>query len=357
MIESAAGTLTLVVCGTTGYFLFKKLRLPLPALLGSLSATAALALTGNFPSAPIDLLSGICKIVIGMMMGRRMNRNAVEALRHLLVPATLISAWMIALSIASGLLLSFLADMPLSTTLIGSATGGVSEMAIFALSKNYDVATITIIGVTRLVAVLILTPWVAHHWSARLKRAEDGRRKPAWDVATSQRETGKLSGGEIAFVAFLSVVSGVLLNIAGVPAGLMIGALCASSLSTLSVNKTFDFHPGVHAAAQIGIGIVIARQFGPEQLAYLTQGRFIVSLLLSTGFIVLATLVLAYILQRITGWEPLMCLLASSAGGLSQMIMVAEEMHSDSLTIGLLHLARYFAIIMLMPLLITFMLS
>ena len=346
--------LFLFALGALGYAIFRKLGWPMAALLGSISATAVLALTGHYPEAPLDRMSLVCKLLIGMMMGRRVNRNSLRVLRRMIVPAILVSVWMVLLSIAGGGLLAFLADIPMSTALIGSTTGGVSEMAIFALSANYDVATITVLQVARLIMALVSIPWIVRRWSAHLRRR--GGVDFSQPALGGLAETGVMSRGGIAVTALFSFVGGLFLNRLGVPAGMMLGALAGSAVCVLAFDKIYPFPQGLLSLAQIGIGITISRQFGPEQIAYLTNLRFLVSMLAINVLYIAATLLLAWIVQRMTHWDPLTCLLSASVGGLSQMVIVAEEMGADSLTVGMLHLARYLAIISVMPLLITTML-
>ncbi|MDR1915559.1 MAG: AbrB family transcriptional regulator [Synergistaceae bacterium] len=344
--------------GTLGYIAFKRLHLPLPALLGSLTVTAALALFGKYPQAPVDSLSALCKVAIGIMMGRRLDRNAVKLLRSMAAPAILICAWMVALSAASGLLMGSLSGIAPSSALIGSTTGGVSEMAIFALSQNYDAATITIISVSRLVGTLIVIPWIARRWSGH-KHAEvpPVEMEPYSQSSRALHEYETMSAAQTLSVALLSIAAGILFSHAGIPAGMMLGALAASGGATLVLGRSLKFPPLILAAAQIGIGIAIARQFGPEQREYLTQFRFLFSIIVSGAFTIAASLLLAYILHKMTGWDTLTCLLSASAGGISQMVVLAEDMNADVLTVGILHLARYLAIVSCMPLLIILILE
>lgn len=352
-----SGLFLLYAVGVFGYLAFKRMRLMLPALLGSITAATILALSGCLPLAPTGQMSSVCKVVMGMMVGRRLNRNSVRMLGRLLGPAVLISVWMIALSVVGGYLLAHMAGLPLSTALIASSAGGVSEMAIFALSMNYDAATITIISVSRLVAVLVVTPWVAKRWSERMRARAQGEAIYAKPGYCDVDGIPLMSRCETAVLALLSLAGGWLFDRLGTPAGFMVGALFISGLLSLLSGKLCRFSPKVLAAAQIGIGVTIAQQFGPEQLAYLGNPRFVLSILFCGAFSILATLTLGVILQRMTGWDPLTCLLSTCAGGLSQMVVVSEEMKADSLTIGILHLARYLAIISCMPFLIRFLLQ
>lgn len=345
----------LFALGALGYAIFRKLKWPMAALLGSISTTALLAVTGHFPAAPLDTVSAVCKVLIGMMMGRRMNRNALRLLGQMVLPAILVSVWMVLLSVAGGELLAFLAGIPLSTALIGTTTGGVSEMAIFALSANYDVATITVLQVTRLIMVLVSIPWIAKRWRASASAKSGGDFSEP--KVTGLKEIGDMPLAGIALTLLCALAGGMLFSYLRVPAGMMLGSLLGSAIVVLVSNRIYPFPPLLLALAQIGIGLSIARQFGPEQLRYLTDLRFVSSLLAVSTLNIAATLLLAYIVQKITHWDPLTCLLATSAGGLSQMVVVAEEMGADALTTGILHLARYLAIVSVMPFLITLMLG
>ena len=357
MFSALFGLFFLYLCGTAGCILFRRFHLPLPALLGSLTVTAILALTGHFPPASdaIEVMSTLCKIAIGVMMGRRISRDALRMIARIIGPALLISVWMILLSVISGVMLSWLANIPLSTALVGCATGGLNEMAIFALSQNYDVATITVIQTFRLVGVLALTPWLVRKWSSRLA-AKGQLHSSIEDVQTTEEDIRFFSRSETALLIFLAVGGGLAFQSWGIPAGAMLGALTLSGGMGVVRDKSYPFPRWIASAAQIGIGIAIAQQFKPEQAEMLLNVRFLLSVAFSTVFVIAATLLLGYLLQKMTRWNPLTCLLSSSAGGFTQMVLVAEEMRADSLTIGVLHLTRYLAIVSCMPFLIMYLL-
>jgi|GEM_PF-618941 len=347
----------LAFSGAIGCKIFRRLRLPLPALLGSLTITSIIAVCGYFPAnAPVDRMTLFCKIAIGIMVGRRINRESLIMIRKLAYPAILVSVWMILLSLASGYFLAFIADIPLSTALIGCTTGGVSEMAIFALSKNYDVATITLIQTFRLVGALALTPWLARKWSAKL--GGDSGDMPIGGAKNDRAlRVARFSRAEMAVLVALSGAASLFVSNLGVPAGAMLGALAASGAMCVIMNKTYSFPPRITMAAQIGIGIAVGKQFGPSQISTLTDARFLFAVGVSTAFIMAGMLLLSWILHKMTRWPPLTCLLSASAGGMTQMVVVAEEMKADSLTISILHLARYLTVISYMPFLVSFLLG
>jgi membrane AbrB-like protein len=266
-------------------------------------------------------------------------------------PAALVSVWMVLLSVFLGFSLARMSGIPLSTALIGAATGGVNEMAVFALSMNYDAATITIISVTRLVVVLVLTPWLAEKWTARLARGSLGKTRPRIAPAAAGARKSVTPAG-ICALAILSVAGGFLFERLKIPAGFMLGSMFFAGAYFLASDAGIEMPDLAVHAVQIGLGIAIAERFGSEQLAYLSNPRFAASLFACTALSLAATLILAFLLQKTTKLDPLTCLLSTSAGGLSQMILVSEEMKADSLTVSVLHLARYLVIVYCMPVII-----
>ena len=336
--------LPLLGCGYVGYRVFRLLKFPLPALLGSLFATGALSLLGYFPNVSISGVSFIAKVALGAMLGRRLDRNSLKLLRKLIAPACLICVWMLGFSFFSGWLLNRISSLPLSTTLIGSAPGGVSEMAVFAMSQGYDVATITFIQVFRLIFVLLLTPLIARHWSAKHPHIATPSLTPIADEKTT---APKANVPMLVFFACLGGWLGVQFKI---PAGDMLGSMLGTALIGLSTGKEIPFPAWVRSWAQIGIGMSIAQRLGPESLMQLRP--LLLPLIAPTFLIVISSLLLAIALQRLTRWDMLTCLLSTSAGGLSQMIVIAEETEADSLTVGVLHTARFLSVISLMPILV-----
>jgi membrane AbrB-like protein len=358
MLYKMSGILSLVFVfsvGAVGFFIFNKLKLPVPALMGSITTALILALSGHFPHVSTDGMTAVCKMIMGVMIGRRLERGSLTMLRKMVKPAALICLWMLVLSVTGGCLLAFLSGLPMTTAMIASTTGGVSEMAIFALSMNYDVATVTMISVTRLIVILILTPPLAAMWSKKQRLAGRSFSSPTGKEKTEQ--TLSMNSREISLTAVLAALCGFLLDRFHVPAGFMLGAMCASGFVSLYTGHRCGLSAKLTLVAQIGIGVAIARHFGPDHAAYLMNRRFLAAIFISGAYTITFTLLLGYLIHRMTGWEPLTCLLSTSAGGLSQMIIVAEEMKADSLTVGILHLARYLVIILSMPFLITFFLG
>lgn len=359
------GLLLVFATGTTGFFFFRHFRLPVPGVLGSLCFAAALNLAGFYPEFPLRYLVWFSNIVIGTYVGQKVTRTSVRFLRELPVPAITISAGMLAISFAGGGLLYFMSDLSPVTALLGSTAGGISEMALLSMSLGADVASVTLLQVFRLLAAILATPVFCRKWTAwcegRTQSAsscscplpqeirditdDDGLASPPGGNRPSVRGFAILSAAALA-----GGITGYLLHL---PVGILTGAMFAVSAMNLA-GKQQPPMPGVlRTTAQIGIGIIIAANITSETLRQFTTMAGPVILI--TLAMLAASLSLGFLLHRMTGWNYPTCLLSTSLGGLSQMSIISEEMGADPLKVSILQTVRLVTILMVFPLLMTFL--
>lgn len=102
-------------------------RLPAPFVLGPLLSTALLWSLDVNISFPTNVVSFLSNITIGSFIGLRFDRNCAKLLGNLAWPSIFQSFWMLSTSLVCAFLLYTLTDLPLSTALLGSTTGGVAE--------------------------------------------------------------------------------------------------------------------------------------------------------------------------------------------------------------------------------------
>lgn len=127
-----------------------------PWFMGALLASMALTLTGFEGSAIPTGLSNAAQLVIGVSLGVRFQREFVHTAPRWLASAAAGTLAMMALSVGFGLALAWATDLHPATLILGTAPGGIAEMAITAKVLQLGVPVVTAFQVCRLVAVLIL---------------------------------------------------------------------------------------------------------------------------------------------------------------------------------------------------------
>ncbi|SNY53695.1 hypothetical protein SAMN06297129_2596 [Pseudooceanicola antarcticus] len=138
-----------------GLFIFRRLHLPASQLIGPLICAALLTLSGlAVIEAPQWVISG-CQVVIGTSLGTRFI--GVEWKRLLR------AGWLSALSVTSMVCIGLAMALPVApltgqhpdVLVVSFAPGGVTEMALVALSLNTNPAVVTLHHLYRIVLTVL----------------------------------------------------------------------------------------------------------------------------------------------------------------------------------------------------------
>jgi membrane AbrB-like protein len=155
-----------LVCGA-GAWLMLAMRRANPWFMGALLASMGVTLAGLQWSAIPQDLTDAAQLVIGVSLGVKFRKDFIHTAPQWLVS---VAFGTLAMMLASGLLawaLSWVTDLHVATLALGTAPGGIAEMAITAKVLQLGVPVVTAFQVSRLVAVLLLV--------GPLFRLEEGR--------------------------------------------------------------------------------------------------------------------------------------------------------------------------------------
>ena len=143
-----------------------------PWFMGALVVTMVITLSGVSLSAIPPGLSAAAQLVIGVSLGVRFTPAFVHTAPRWLGSVALASLFMMAVCVGFAWLLSAMTGLHPATMVLGTAPGGIAEMAITAKVLQLGVPMVTAFQVCRLVAVLVLAEPVFRWWSARQSVAE-----------------------------------------------------------------------------------------------------------------------------------------------------------------------------------------
>jgi membrane AbrB-like protein len=127
-----------------------------PWFMGALLVSMGLALAGMNATALPTAVTNAAQLVIGVSLGVRFQRNFVQVAPRWLASVAWGSLVMMALSAAFGWVLAWATGLNPATLILGTAPGGIAEMAITAKVLQLGVPVVTAFQVCRLVAVLVL---------------------------------------------------------------------------------------------------------------------------------------------------------------------------------------------------------
>lgn len=144
-----------VITGLVGLYLGRAIHLPAAQLTGPLLAAAVVTVTGLADLPIPQWVINLCQIVVGASLGMRFaglkGRTMVRASWLALISV----AGMLGLGLICALILRPLTGLHLDVLLISFAPGGVTEMALVALSLHANPAIVTLHHIYRIILTVV----------------------------------------------------------------------------------------------------------------------------------------------------------------------------------------------------------
>lgn len=140
-----------------------------PWFMGALLVSMGLALAGMSGTTLPTALTNAAQLVIGVSLGVRFRRDFIQVAPRWLASVALGSLVMLGLSGVFGWCLAWATGLHPATLILGTAPGGIAEMAITAKVLQLGVPVVTAFQVCRLVAVLMLVGPM-FQWLGRQKK-------------------------------------------------------------------------------------------------------------------------------------------------------------------------------------------
>ncbi|WP_319823660.1 AbrB family transcriptional regulator [Thalassovita sp.] len=141
--------------GLIGLFIGTAIRLPAAQLTGPLLAAAAVTVTGLADLPIPQWLVNLSQVVIGTSLGMRFAGLKGSAMIRATWLSLLSVTGMLMLGLICALILHPLTGLDLDVLLISFAPGGVTEMALVALSLHANPAIVTLHHIARIILTVI----------------------------------------------------------------------------------------------------------------------------------------------------------------------------------------------------------
>ena len=335
--------------GLIGALVGHRLRFPAGAFMGALFGVgAALGLFGFPQVSPPPLAGQALQVMVGVIVGLRVTRDAMRSGAQTLLPATVLAGIFLASGFAAAVAAVSLTGMTPVTALFAAAPGGLTEMASVGVSLGADGPAVAAVHLVRLLLVILVANLLLVR--AREEHPQSATENDAGGIAPDEPpHPGGLA--KVAAIAAVGLVGGVIgLATTPLPAAGVIGALIGSGALRLSVTgpvpeRGFSLLVQVLSGGIIGLGLS-ARFF--ETLAQLAGATVVVNTVQ-----MLVWLVAGYLLVRVFGFDPRTASFASAPGGMGTLLSITGETDADLVKVAFTHLLRLSATIVVVPLLVT----
>ena len=319
--------LAALVIGALGGWGFALAQLPLPWMLGSMSAVMVAALL-HVPIGAPGFVRTPMTMVIGVLLGSSFKPEALGHMAEWVVPLTGLLVFSVVCAVAGSLYFLKVAKVDTVTAYFAGMPGGLIDMVIQGEERGGDARFIALVHAARIFLIVMSLPFLVQ----ALTGLDLGTR-PA--LGPSLRDVPLLEWAWLIGAALLGWRLGLLLRL---PAAALIGPMLLSGVVHLA--GLTDFIPAreVVIAAQVVIGTIIGCRFlGLGAKAILRM------MALSGGYtLVLLAITLAFAagLPLMTDLDTVPLLLAYSPGGLAEMSLVALSLQIEVAFVATHHIVR-----------------
>ncbi|ASY63587.1 putative ammonia monooxygenase [Sinorhizobium sojae CCBAU 05684] len=313
--------------------------IPAGLLMGPMAAGAIVGMNGGTIRLPRQFFFCV-QFILAMMIAGSMRPDLFATLsgNWPLFLAVILSV--ISVSTLSGWTITRMRILPGTTAIWGSSAGAASTMLLMADAYGADVRLVAFMQYLRVVFVASAAALVAHFW---VSGAEAGQ-PTAWFEPIAA----------LPFLATLAVgvAGGLLGKVLRVPAGAFLVPFAIGSALNVSGTLTIELPQWLLALSFALLGWNIGLGFTRSIVAHARRAFLptVVSILVLMAFSGL----LALLLIKAVGIDPLTAYLATSPGGLDSIAVIAASSDVDLPFVMALQTARLLIITLIGPVLARF---
>lgn len=339
-LAAPLATLALAIAGALAA---RAIGAPLPWMLGSMVAVAAVVLAGirvagRGPEFPASLRL-YCVPVIGVLIGGALTPGALEAALDWWPAAAAMLLFVPAAHALNYLIFRRLGGYDRPTAFWSAAPGGLIESIELGTEAGGDTRLLTIQHFARIAVTVTAVPLIFLALRGEAVGSAAGVSLPG---------SGTLGPADALTLAAAAVVGGIGGRKIGLPAGVIVGPILVSGALHLG-GITSAQPPGwIIAAAQLVIGLSLGLRFAGLERRRALRGLWLAGV--SVGTMLALGAGLAALLAAATGqpWEVM--LLCYAPGGIVEMGLVALSLHASPVFVTALHIFRILLTVSLAPL-------
>lgn len=335
-----------LLAGILGSLLFGRLRVPAGAMLGAMCTVALLNCLTDMVYYPPQVRQGIM-VLSGAVIGAKVTRSSLKKIKEILGAAAISTIALVVLNFVFGALIYLVSDLDLATSIFAATPGGITDITFIAMEYGAESTSIVFLHMVRLIAAVSVLPFLIQRISGQKAHAQTPA-KTEQDCKV-QRENGSRirSTCRTLIIAFVCGGIGYIIRIPG-------GVLTSAMLGVMFFNVRWDccyVPPQAGKWLQCFSGLYLGSLVTEN---FLRQMR---TLIMPAGIMVVAVViwgvVVAGIVNRVTGLDYSTAILACAPGGIQEMSLIGDEMGLDMAAITVIQTVRIVVSVSLVPLLLS----
>ncbi|HSV29411.1 MAG TPA: AbrB family transcriptional regulator [Candidatus Omnitrophota bacterium] len=326
-----------LLLGSAGGAAFFVLNLPLPWMLGSMTACTVAALSGMRPAVPRPLRFTMIA-VLGIMLGSAFTPEIVDRVGGWTGTLAGLFAAMAATSLLVTPYLRRFGAMDKVTAYFAAAPGGINEMVLAGGAMGGDERDIALIHALRILLIVFAVPF-----GFRLVTGVQGQ-----PMTTALGSLADLAWSDAAILTACAIGGAFAARVMRWPAWMLTGPMVASAVPHL-MGLTASHPPAeLVIVAQVVTGAGIGSRFAG--LGWKDIGATARVSLGSTAIMLATSAGAAGALAAATGLPFALLLLAFVPGGIAEMCLIALALGQDVAFVSTHHVLRVAMVIVAAPL-------
>ncbi len=324
--------------GSAGGWLASIVQIPLPWMIGAMTATTLAAMLGLPVAVPLSLRHTMV-VVLGVMLGSAFTPEIAQRIGNWGVSLGALALYAAVAGGASYMYFRRVCGYDKVTAYFSAMPGGLSEMVLVGTAMGGDTRLISLTHASRILLVVLALPFAFQ----MLIGYEPGARPPAGLPLLA------LLPGDLAILSIGGVVGYFLARYLRIPAAALVGPMLLSAVVHLAGWTAAKPPLELVAAAQMVIGTAVGCRFaGVRTMAIV---RAIVAAAGGTAVLLGIAVAFAFAVGRITGLSMESLVLAYAPGGLAEMSLIAIAIGADSAFVATHHVIRVILIVVIAPVL------
>ena len=343
MQEFALFLLTIAV-GAVGSVLARKAKIPAGGMVGAMVVVMAFNLLTEMGVFYADLRV-IVQIGSGAMIGSRMKKANVKALKNLIVPVVLLWGMMIVMNLTVGGTMFASGSLDAGTAFFAASPGGMADMALIASEMGANPAYVAVLQLIRVLTIIIFMPPIFKKLGAKsLASGEIAHYDPVPDDMKTASMKKKVT--QVLITVAIGAVGGIIFMNLGVPAGAMIGSMLFVAVFSATTDKAY-YPSKIRMYTQVISGTYIGMRM--DRASFMTLPDLIVPALILMASVFIFAFLTAFVIHKATKMPFCTALMAATPGGLQEISILADDLGLDAPTIALLQSTRLMFVIAIFP--------
>jgi hypothetical protein len=315
--------LVTLVAAAAGGFLFESVHLPIPWLLGPMTAVFIGSLIRKGQFAWSGKIRNIGLVLIGYMIGLSLTVDALLDMSMQLPIMLLMTILLLVVCAGIAFVMSRWTGIGFLTALMGSVPGGLSQIVALAEeTKDVSVTAVTVMQVIRLMIIIVCIPlFIFSPFFHSLLEAPLTAPPAAIDVE------GGSSWANLPHFAAVCLAFTWAGNKMNFPTSYFLGPAVGTSLLLMTGLSGPELPAFVVDAAQVMVGVHVGLLLKPEELT--GQLKMILLSVVSGLVLVIVSLGFSLLLTLIQPVTLMTSILSLAPGGMDQMGIIAHEVGAD----------------------------